>query len=126
MSVQGIILIDLLGLGFAFWILNLVRTKRLYVSYAVIWLMAIGGAMVIISIPPLLYLIPIIVGAIFPASALSLLAFAFIFMTLIFFSVQISQISARQAELAQAVALKELLIAEESTAPPSDPTGQEG
>jgi hypothetical protein len=69
--------------------------------------------MVIISVPPFLTLLPRVVGAIFPASALSLLAFVFIFLVLIFFSVQLSAISARQVELAQALALNELLAQEE-------------
>ena len=112
MSIQGIVLIDIMGLGLIILILNLVRTKKLHVGYAVFWFLAVIGLMLIISIPPFLGLLPKIVGAIFPASALSLLAFIFIFLVLIFFSVQLSAISARQVELAQALALKELLAQE--------------
>jgi hypothetical protein len=109
MSVQGVVLIDLLGLGFILLILNLIRTRRLHVAYAVVWFLAVAASMLIVSVPPLLGLLPKIVGAVFPASALSLLAFAFIFAVLIFFSVQLSLISARQVELIQALALDELL-----------------
>ena len=116
MSIQGIILIDLMGLGLIFLILNLVRTKKLHVAYAVIWFLAVTGLMIMISVPPFLVLLPKVVGAIFPASALSLLAFVFIFLILIFFSVQLSAISARQVELAQALALNELLTQEEQAA----------
>jgi hypothetical protein len=116
MSVQGIILIDLMGLGMILWILNMVRTKKLHIGFAAIWTLAIVGMMLIISVPPLLYLLPVVVGAIFPASALSLLAFVFIFMVLIFFSMQLSIISARQTELIQALALRELAEKEEKEA----------
>jgi hypothetical protein len=109
MSVQGIVLIDLLGLGFILLILNLIRTRRLHVGYAVVWFLAVAVSMLIVSVPPLLGFLPKIVGAVFPASALSLLAFAFIFAVLIFFSVQLSIISARQVELIQALAVNELL-----------------
>lgn len=112
MSIQGIILIDILGLGLIILILNLVRTHKLHVGYAVIWLLAVSGLITTISIPPLLALVTKAVGAIYPASALSLLAFVFIFLVLIFFSVQLSLISARQVELTQALALKELLAQE--------------
>jgi hypothetical protein len=114
MSVQGIIFIDILGFGFLLLILNFVRTKRLNISYAVIWVLSILGLMALISIPSLLTLLPILVGATYPASALSLLAFVLIFLTLIFFSVQLSTISSRQIELAQAIAIQDLLKKEEA------------
>jgi hypothetical protein len=109
MSTQGIIFIDLMGIGLLILILNLVRTKKLHVGYAVIWFLAIISLMVIISVPPLLNFLPRAVGAVFPASALSLLAFAFIFLVLIFFSMQLSVLSTRQARLIQSMALDELL-----------------
>lgn len=118
MSIQGIALIDVVGIGFIILILNLVRTKKLHVGYAVIWFLAVTGLMVIISLPPLLSLAPRLVGAIYPASALSLLAFIFIFIMLIFFSMQLSVISARQVELAQALALQTLLDQEEKDESP--------
>jgi hypothetical protein len=109
MSIQGIIFIDLLGVAFMMLILNLVRTKRLHIAYATIWFLAVLALMVMVSIPPLLYLLPRLMGAIYPASAISLLAFVFIFLVLIFFSMQLSAISARQVAIIQALALQELL-----------------
>lgn len=113
MSTQGIILIDVLALGFIILIVNLVRTHRLAVDYGIIWLLAVAGLMVMVSFQPLLAWITMIVGARFPASTLSLLAFVFIFGVLIFFSMQLSQISNRQIDLIQSFALKELLEQEE-------------
>jgi hypothetical protein len=113
-TTQGIILIDLAGVGLILLILNLVRTKKLHVGYAAIWFLAVASMMVIITVPPLLYLLPKLVGAIFPASALSLLAFVFIVLMLIFFSVQLSQVSARQVEIIQAIALRDITEREET------------
>jgi hypothetical protein len=113
MSLQGIIFIDCLSVGFLLLILNLVRTRKLNISYAVIWFLLVLGLMAIISIPSLLTALPRLIGATYPASALSLLAFVLIFLTLIFFSVQLSAISARQIELAQAMAIKGLLAQQE-------------
>lgn len=109
MSLQGILLIDLLGIAMILLIINLLRTKKLHVGYAVLWFVAITVLMIIVSVPQLLELLPQIVGARFPASAISLIAFVFIFLVLIFFSVQLSIISARQVELMQVIALNELL-----------------
>ena len=115
MTLQGIIIIDCLSAGFLLLILNLVRTKKLNISYAVIWFLSVVGLMAFISIPSLLALLPKLLGAVYPASAFSLVAFVFIFLTLIFFSVQLSAISARQIELAQAIAINNLLAQEDVT-----------
>jgi hypothetical protein len=118
MSVQGIIVIDVLGFGFILLLLNLLRTRKLHVAYAVVWFVAVAGMMVLVSVPPLLDLLPRLVGAIFPASVLSLFAFVFIFLVLIFFSVQLSIISTRQVALIQALAVSQLLAEQSSTAEP--------
>ena len=114
MSTQGIVLIDIIGLGLIFLTLNLVRTHKLYVGYAVMWALAVAGAMVLISIPPLMSFITVSVGATFPASAVTLLAFVFIFIVLIFLTVELSTISSRQVELAQSFALNELMRKEQN------------
>lgn len=108
MSTQGIIIINILGLGLIVTILNLLRKHKLYVGYAAIWSIAVVGLMLMISIPALLSLVTRAVGAIFPASALSLLAFVFIFVMLLFITVQISRLSSRQIQLIQLMALKDL------------------
>lgn len=113
MTTQGIIVIDILGLGLIILIINLVRTFRLHVGYAIVWLLSVAGLMIIISFPPLLTLVTQAMGAIFPVSALSLLAFLFIFLVLITLSVQLSALSARQIELIQTLALNELLTKED-------------
>lgn len=103
MSLQGILLIDLVGVVFALWILNLVRTQRLHLGYALLWLAAVAGAALLVSLAPLRAFVTQAVGALFPASALALLAFAFIFFVLILFSVQLSGIASRQAEIVKAL-----------------------
>jgi len=109
MSTQGIIIIDIVGLALIALIINLVRTQKLYVGYAAIWLLSATGLLCIVSIPSLLDLVTAIVGAVFPVSALTLLAFVFMTIVLIFFSVKLTILSERQIELTQALALRELL-----------------
>ncbi len=112
MSLQGIILIDLCGLALIAFIINLVRTQRLYTGYALVWLGSVVVAMLLVSNQPLLARVTTAMGAVFPASAMTLLAFVFIFVVLISISVQLSVLSRRQAELVQALALRELLARE--------------
>jgi hypothetical protein len=116
MSVQGILLLDFIGLLLMLMTVNLVRTRRLYVVYAVVWLLAVLLMMTIISIPPLLAFVTVAVGATYPASAMTLLALVLVFGMLILFSMQLSTIAARQIEMAQAMALREQM-SEESTQP---------
>jgi hypothetical protein len=108
MDLQGILTIDVFGLVLFAVIVHLVRIQKLHVGYGILWLATTTAVMLIVSIPPLLHGITRAVGALFPASALSLLAFWFIFAILIFFSVKLTEISSRQTRLLQALALKEL------------------
>jgi hypothetical protein len=129
MTTQGIIIIDLAGLALIVLIINLMRTHKLYVGYAAIWLLSTAGLLLTVSIPSLLDSVTEVVGAVFPVSALTLLALIFIIVVLIFFSVKLTSLSERQAELVQAFALRELLAKEgkfdeASEVKPTKATGQ--
>lgn len=125
MSLQGILLLDLLGLVGIGLVVNLVRTRKLHAGFAVIWLLALVSMIAIVSIPALLlFVTEVVVGAIFPASALTLLAFILVFGMLLFFSMQLSVISARQIELAQSLALKELMSQERPASGDAEHTPQ--
>jgi hypothetical protein len=108
MSTQGVILIDIMAFGFIILILHLIRRKYLNIGFALIWLIAVVGFMLLVTLTPIRDLVTVAVGAIYPASAISLLAFVFIFIILIYFSVQISILSNRQVELIQTIAMMEL------------------
>lgn len=119
MSIQGIILIDITAIGFIILIVNLLRNQRLTQGLALMWLFAVASLMVIVTFEPVMAFITRLVGATFPASAISLLAFIFIFLVLISMSVQISILSARQVDLVQTIALLELATQERSSANPT-------
>jgi len=75
---------------------------------------AILGALLILVVPPLLGWITRLVGALFPASALTLLALCFIVFMLVYILAQISVVSNRLAVLVQELAIRQ---AEESPRP---------
>lgn len=106
MSPQGIVVVDVIGLGLILLMINLLRTNRLHVGYALIWISAIAVSMIVVSVPPILNGLPSVLGAVYPASALSLLAFVFIFLVLIFMSVRLTRLAKQQLELAQAFAIE--------------------
>jgi hypothetical protein len=108
MTLQGIILIDFLALLFIAFVLLLLRSGRIYAGYAALWIASGVGLAILISIPPLLAFVTKAVGAIFPVSALTLLAFVLIFLVLILFSVKLTELHERQTELIQALALRAL------------------
>jgi len=110
MSLQGRVLIVLVGLTILGVVVNLVRTKRLHVGYAVTWTTAVVAVIALVATPPLLDTVTWTMGAIFPASALSLLGFVFIFIALISISVQLSLLSNRLVEIAQHIALSKATV----------------
>jgi hypothetical protein len=117
MSTHGILLLDLIGFMLLAAVVDLVRRRVLQVAYGVVWLMAILVMIAVVSVPSLLRLVTAAVGATYPASALTLLAFALAFVVLIFISAQLSRLSARQVALAQAMALSDLKRREDATEP---------
>jgi hypothetical protein len=106
MTVQGIIVLILIGLALVLWLLDLVRRDRLYVGYGVVFILAILGVIVILAVPPLLKVVTNLVGAVFPASALTLLALCFIVFTLIYVLTQVTIVSNRLATVVQELAVQ--------------------
>ena len=106
LPLRAILVLNLLGLFFLWWVLNLIRHGRLYVGYGVIFVAAILGTMITISVPHLLIAVTHLVGAIFPASALTLLALSFIVLMLLFVLSQLTLVSNRLAVLVQELAIE--------------------
>jgi hypothetical protein len=105
-TVHGTVVLFLIGILLILWTLNLVRRDRLYVGYGVALCVTIGGVLLILTIPSLLVGITRLVGAIFPASALTLLALCFIVVTLVYVLTQITVVSNRLTSAIQEIALQ--------------------
>jgi hypothetical protein len=106
MTIQGSIFLILIGLVLSCWVLDLVRRNRLYVGYGLVFIISILGVILLLSLPPLLALVTRLVGAIFPASALTLLALCFIIFMLIYVLTQVTIVSNRLAVLVQELAVQ--------------------
>ncbi len=107
MTVQGVIVLILIGFVLLLWILNLVRRDQLYVGYGVIFVIIILAAVLILAVPALLTFITNLVGAIFPTSALTLLALCFVVFMLVYILTQVTLISNRLAVVVQQLAIQE-------------------
>ena len=106
MTIQGIIVLILIGLALLLWVLYLVQRDRLYVGYGVIFIICILGVLLVLSLPPLLALVTRLVGTIFPASALTLLALSFIVFMLVYVLTQVTIVSNRLAVVVQELAVQ--------------------
>lgn len=106
MNVQGIVILDVVGVLFIFWILQLVRRSRLYIGYGVIFVIAIVSTMITLSVPALLNGVTRLMGALFPASALTMLALGFIVLLLIYILTQTTILSNRLSKLVQELAIR--------------------
>ena len=106
MTLQGILFVNFIGLVFLLWVLNLVRHGRLYVGYGVIFVVAILGSVTLLSVPWLLTAVTHLIGAIFPVSALTLLALCFIVLMLLYILTQITIVSNRLSKLVQELAIE--------------------
>ncbi len=106
LPLRAVLVLDLMGLFFLLWVLNLVRHGRLYVGYGVIFIVAILGTMTMLSVPQLLLGVTHLVGAIFPTSALTLLALGFIVLMLLYVLSQLTLVANRLAVLIQELAIE--------------------
>jgi hypothetical protein len=106
MTTQGIVVLWVCGLAYLLWIVNLSRRGRLYAGYAIVWVVWIILGLLLISIEPLLSLITRLTGAVYSASALTLLAFVVLFALQLYLLSQLSIISRRVALLSQYVAIE--------------------
>ena len=108
MTTWGTVLIDGVGLVLIVWLFHLTRLGRLYVGYSVAFLITIAGAGLLISVPDLLQLVTKLMGAEYPASALTLLALGFFMVMLIYMLVQITTLSNRLATVVQELAVRQV------------------
>lgn len=107
MTIQGILILNLIGLGLLLCVLNLVRHGKLYVGYGVIFVVAILSTMLLLSVHPLLTGVTHMLGAVFPASALTLLALCFIVLMVLYILTQLTQVSNRLTRLTQELAIRQ-------------------
>ncbi|MBN1311269.1 MAG: DUF2304 domain-containing protein [Anaerolineae bacterium] len=105
MKTQGIIILVLIGATYLAWVVNLTRQGKLHVSYAVVWVVLILLGVLIVIVPPLLYLMSRVVGTVFPTSTLSVLAFGVLFAMQIYLLSQLSILSQRVSRIAQQIAI---------------------
>ena len=90
-----------------FSVLELVRQRRLLERYALLWLFS---ALVLIALAvwgDLLQTVANVIGVVYPPSALFVIAFGFILVLLLHFSVAVSRLADQSKVLAQRLALLE-------------------
>lgn len=92
---------------------ELIRKKRLREEYAILWLFT-GGVVLLFSLWPEFFLSQFFVKitGIFYLSAVVLIAFSFLLLIVLHFSVVISKLTGQQKDLAQRYALMELELNE--------------
>jgi len=106
-------LISLVGsLGLLLLIVELVRRRRLKEKYSLLWLFTALVLLVLTLSPGLLDRLSITMGIYYSPSAFFLMAFFFLMLITLQFSVVISRLSERNKALAQEVALLKMRLDE--------------
>jgi hypothetical protein len=110
-----------ISIGLLFLIIELVRRRKLREEYSWLWLLTVSTILVLTVWFGLLRWITSLVGAIIPSSTIFMLAFLFLILISLHFSVVISKLTNRNIELAQRYALLELELSEIKKRIPSPP-----
>ena len=101
-----------ISIGLLLLIIELVRRRKLREEYSWVWLLTVSTILVLTVWFGLLKWLTSLVGAIIPSSTIFMLAFLFLILISLHFSVVISKLTNRNIELAQRYALLELELTE--------------
>ncbi len=107
MSGVFLLFANAVGLLLAAYALYLVMRVRLYVGYAVAWLLLIAAGLLTLNLPPLRALLRWMAGTPDAQQAWMLLILAGVVFILVYFSVQLTILSKRTADIARHLALRE-------------------
>lgn len=108
MTTPGIGLVCVAALAMAALVFHQLLRLRLYVGYAVAWLLLIAGVVCLTVIAPLSHAATRILQVFFPSSALTFVSMGFVVLVLIYFSIQLSILSERVTKIAQTLAISGL------------------
>lgn len=86
-------------------VLEMVRRRRLKGKYSVLWVMTALVILVLASSRQVLSLLAAVLGIAYPPSALVVVGFGFLALTLLHFSVVVSRLSEENTALAQELAI---------------------
>jgi carbon starvation protein CstA len=101
-----------ISIGLLLLIIELVRRRKLREEYSWVWLLTVSTILVLTVWFGLLKWLTSLVGAVIPSSTIFMLAFLFLILISLHFSVVISKLTNRNIELAQRYALLELELTE--------------
>jgi hypothetical protein len=90
-----------------FIVLELVRRRRLLERYALLWLLSAGVLLALAVWQGLLSDLARVIGIIYPPNALFLIAFGFVLVLLLHFSLAVSRLTDQTKVLAQRLAILE-------------------
>jgi hypothetical protein len=106
-------------------VLELVRRRRLMERYALLWLLSGVVLLVLAIFRGLLEDAARVIGVEYPPSALFFIAFAFVLLLLLHFSVAVSRLADQSKVLAQRLAILEKRVREvEAEADTEEPAGE--
>jgi hypothetical protein len=97
----------LVSLGLLLMVLELVRRRRFLERYAILWLLAAVVLLALSVWKGLLSTLAKAIGIIYPPNALFLVAFGFVLILLLHFSLAVSRLADQSRVLAQRLALLE-------------------
>jgi hypothetical protein len=125
MPIRNKVVALVVSIGLLFLIIDLVRRRKLREEYSWLWLLTVSTILLLTVWFDLLRWITFLIGASIPSSTIFMLAFLFLILISLHFSVVISKLTNRNIELAQRYALLELELNEIKERIPLSP-GEKG
>lgn len=107
MTALGVIVAIVVGVSVLAWIVALLRSSRLYVGYGAIFIGAVCGALVVLSVPMLNGVFSAASSAILSVPALMVIPVVLLSILMVYVFVQISVLANRVTRLTQELAIRD-------------------
>ncbi len=109
-SLQGKLIIVLLGIVFISFIFYLLKHRKISESLGLIWLTVSVGMVLVVINNTILMFTTHILGARYPASALTMLGLLFIISLLLYFTLKLSRLTQDLRTLVQQIAIQNMQL----------------
>ncbi|HPG40413.1 MAG TPA: DUF2304 domain-containing protein [bacterium] len=109
-SLQGKLIIVLLGIVFIVFLFNLLKNRKISESLGLIWLTVSVGMVLVVINNTVLMSITHFLGAQYPASALTMIGLLFIISLLLYFTLKLTRLTQDLRSLVQQIAIRNMQL----------------
>ena len=116
MSLQARLIIIFLSISLLFFVLNLIRKRKMKIEYSILWIIVVFIIFIMSIWQPIADQLAFLLGISYPPGLFFSIAIFFLFVILLHFSVEVSKLKEQNQTLTQELAILKYLQGESDSA----------